>query len=102
MEEKQFKELKEKLGTIDGDIEELKEAVQTRNFHLKVKPLHYVVTGLVAAFIFSSVVTYALQNIKEHLPSALLAAGVALGFFYIVFMSICESDENRGEKCLNY
>ena len=93
MEEKQFKELKEKLGTIDGDIEELKEAVQTRNFHIKAKPLHYVVTGLVAVFVFSSVVTYAMQNMKEHLPGALLAAGVALGFFYILFVSICEVEE---------
>lgn len=93
MEEKQFKELKEKLGTIDGDIEELKEAILTRNFNLKIKPLHYAVSGLVVVFIFSSVVTYAIQNLEEHLPGALLAVGIVIGFFYILFMVACEVEE---------
>ena len=74
-------------------IEELKEAVQTRNFHLKAKPLHYVVSGLIAVFIFSSVVTYALQNLEEHLPAALLASGLAIGFFYVLFIAICNVEE---------
>ena len=87
------KELKGEINNIDGNIEELKKIIQNRNFHLKVKPLHYVVAGLVAVFVFSSVVTYALQNLEEHLPGALLSAGVALGFFYILLMAICEVEE---------
>lgn len=93
MEEKEFKELKEKLGTIDGDIVELKEAVQNRNFNLKIKPLHYAVSALVAVFIFSSIVTYALQNLEEHLPGALLAAGIVTGFIYILAMAMVVAEE---------
>ena len=87
------KELEEKISNIDKNIVELKEDIQNRNFHLKIKPLHYVVTGLVALFIFSSVVTYALQDLERHLPGALLVAGVAIGFFYILLMGICELEE---------
>lgn len=87
------KELKEKVINIDKNIEELKKDVQIRNFNIKAKPLHFAVTGLVAAFVFSSVVTYTLQNFEEHLPGALLSAGIALGIFYVIFMAICEVEE---------
>ena len=87
------KKLEKKISNINRNIAELNEAIQTRNFHLKMKPLHYIVTGLVAMFTFSSVVTYALQNLEEHLPGALLVAGVAIGFFYILLLGICEVEE---------
>ena len=86
-------ELKKKLETIDESIAELKESILIRNFNLKMKAIHYAVTGLVASFIFASIVTYAIQNMEEHLPIALLGAGIAIGFFYILVLCLCKPEE---------
>ncbi len=85
--------IKEKFETVDEHIAELKESILTRNFNLKMKAIHYAVTGLVASFIFASIVTYTLQNMEEHLPTTLFGTGVVIGFFYIVILSLCEPEE---------
>ena len=85
--------LKKKLETIDESIAELKESILTRNFNLKMKAIHYAVTGLVALFIFASLVTYTLQNMEEHLPTALFGTGIVIGFFYILVMCLFNVEE---------
>jgi len=86
-------ELKEKLETINENIVELKESILTRNFNLKMKAIHYAVTGLVASFIFASLVTYTLQNMEKHLPTTLFGTGVVIGFFYVLVMCLFKVEE---------